>query len=92
MSLSLRQVLTVLVGERVQPDLKAARGHALDFIQPVLFLKPPILEELACPVDVFVVELDPYVPREPVAIGIGVGEVDELGLTIWRVRLVIGGR
>src|SRR5215831_6717029 len=77
---ALGQILKIFVGEGIEFELEPGGEHPFDFILPFFFLKPFILHELSCPVDVFVVELDADVAREPVAIGIGAGEADELGL------------
>src|SRR5215510_12888058 len=76
----LGQVLEVLVGEGVQLILEAGPEHALDLVLPGLLIEPAVLEELLGPAHVLVVELDPHVARQAVAIGIGAGEADELGL------------
>ena len=76
----LGQILKIFVGEGVELELETDREHSFDFILPLFFLKPLILHEFLCPVDVFVVEFDTDVARESVAIGIGAREPDELGL------------
>src|SRR5262249_56564059 len=76
----LGQILEVLVGQGVQLVLEAAAEHALDLLLPGLLLEPAVLEELLGPAHVLVVELDPHVARQAVAIGIGAGEADEFGL------------
>src|SRR2546430_8928875 len=50
------------------------------FRSPALLLEPRIAEELAGAGDVFVVELDAHVAREPVRFGVPAREPDELGL------------
>src|SRR2546430_14113442 len=50
------------------------------FRLPALLLEPRIAEELAGAGDVFVVELDAHVAREPVRFGVPAREPDELGL------------
>src|SRR5215471_3186429 len=77
---ALGQILKIFVREGIELELESGGEHPFDFILPFFFLKPLILHELSCPVDVFVVELDADVARQPVAIGIGAGEADELGL------------
>src|SRR5215831_17834143 len=77
---ALGQILKILVGEGIELKLESRGEHPFDFILPLFFLKPLILHYLYCPIDVFVVELDANVARKPVAIGIGAGEADELGL------------
>src|SRR5262252_10777488 len=76
----LGQILEVLVGQRIQLVLEAAAEHALDLVLPGLLLEPAVLEELLGPAHILVVELDPHVARQAVAVGIGAGEPDELGL------------
>src|SRR5262249_23058486 len=66
----LGQVLEVLVGERVELVLEAARQHALDLLLPVLLLEPGVVEQLPGARDVLVVELDADVARELVALGV----------------------
>ncbi len=70
----LGQVLEVLVGECVQFVFEPAGEHPLNFLLPALFLEPRLVEELAGAVDVFVVELDAHVAREPVVFGIRAGD------------------
>src|SRR6266542_1624533 len=76
----LGQVLEVLVGQRVELVLEAAREHTLDLFLPFLLLEPAIFRQLLGAADVLVVELDADVAREAVAVGIGAGQPDELGL------------
>src|SRR5882724_2317238 len=76
----LGQVLEVLVGQRVELVLEAAREHPLDLFLPFLLLEPAVFRQLLGPADVLVVELDADVAREAVAVGIGAGQPDELGL------------
>src|SRR5262245_40926049 len=76
----LRQVLEVLVRERVELVLEAARQHALDLLLPGLLLEPGVVHQLLRARDVLVVELDADVARELVGLGVGTRQADELGL------------
>src|SRR5438046_5714157 len=77
--IGLGQVAEVLVGERIELVLETAREHPLDLFLPFLLLEPAVLEQLFGPADVLVVELDAYIARQPVRIGIRAREPDELG-------------
>lgn len=76
----LGEILKVLVGQRVELVLEAAREHPLDLFLPALFLKPGISEKLFRPGDVFFIQLDADVAREAVGFGVAAGEADELRL------------
>src|SRR5262245_56135972 len=76
----LGEIAEVLVGQRVELVLEADREHPLDLVLPGLFLKPAVPEQLPRPAEILVVELDPDVARQAVAVGVAAGEADELGL------------
>src|SRR5207247_2938748 len=76
----LREVLEVLVGERVELVLESARKHPLDLLLPRLLLEPLVVQQLLGARDVAVVELDADVPRQRETLGVGARKPDELGL------------
>src|SRR5690242_7129082 len=75
----LGQVAEVLVGERIELVLEAAREHPLDLLLPLLLLEPAVLGQLLGPAHVLVVELDADVARKAIGVRIRAGEPDELG-------------
>ena len=74
------QILKIFIGEGIELVLKAAREHSLYFVLPFFFLKPLVLQQLARTVDIFVVEFDPNIARQAIAVGVAARETDELRL------------
>jgi hypothetical protein len=78
--IGLGQLAEVLVGQRVELALEPGREYSLDLVLPVLPLEPALLAQLLGAADVLAVELDAGLAPQAVAVGVGAGEADELGL------------